>query len=97
MYCSSFFSIFFFQIIIVLIDLQIQQDFKELYPGREDGLISKWDSTKEALINLLHAEVSKSDEYGRKLLTDLTVTDTGIYKKIVLTVKFLLLLIYNFY
>nr|XP_012215648.1 PREDICTED: uncharacterized protein LOC105668052 [Linepithema humile] len=55
--------------------LLIQQDFKELYPGREDGLISKWDSTKEALINLLHAEISKSDEYGRKLLTDLTVTD----------------------
>ncbi|XP_071576808.1 uncharacterized protein [Temnothorax nylanderi] len=57
--------------------LLIQQDFKELYPGREDGLISKWDSTKEVLINLLNAEIAKSDEYGRKLLKDLTVTDTG--------------------
>jgi len=41
-------------------------------------LISKWDSTKEVLINLLNVEITKSDEYGRKLLTDLTVTDTGI-------------------
>ncbi|XP_071571495.1 uncharacterized protein [Temnothorax nylanderi] len=56
--------------------LLIQQDFKELYPGREDGLISKWDSTKDVLINLLNAEIAKSDEYGRKLLKDLTVTDT---------------------
>ncbi|KMQ88400.1 hypothetical protein RF55_12125, partial [Lasius niger] len=55
--------------------LLIQQDFKELYPGREDDLISKWDSTKEVLINLLNAEIAKSDEYGRKLLIDLTATD----------------------
>ncbi|XP_026828146.1 uncharacterized protein LOC105286608 isoform X2 [Ooceraea biroi] len=56
--------------------LLIQQDFKELYPGREDGLISKWDSTKEVLINFLNIEIAKSDEYGRKLLTDLSTTDT---------------------
>lgn len=61
-----------------LIGLQIQQDFKELYPGRENGLISKWDSTKEILINLLNVEIAKTDEYGRKLLEDLTITDTGI-------------------
>lgn len=61
--------------------MQIQQDFKELYPGREDGLISKWDSIKEVLIDLLNAEIAKSDEYGRKLLTDLTTANIGIYKK----------------
>lgn len=70
---------------------QIQQDFKELYPGKEDGLLSKWDSTKEALIELLNAEISKSDEYGRKLLIDLTDTETGIYKTIVFAIQFLLL------
>lgn len=82
--CSFFlFDFFFFKFKHVeSINLQIQQDFKELYPGREDGLISKWDSTKEVLINLLNAEIAKSDEYGRKLLTDLTATDIGIYKKI---------------
>jgi len=63
------------------IKLQIHQDFKELYPGKEDGLISKWDSTKEVLINLFNVEITKSDEYGRKLLIDLTVTDIGIFKK----------------
>ncbi|XP_024886201.1 uncharacterized protein LOC112463825 [Temnothorax curvispinosus] len=55
--------------------LLIQQDFKELYPGREDGLMSKWDITKNALIDLLKAEISKSDQYGRKLLTDVIATD----------------------
>jgi len=44
-------------------------------------LISKWDSTKEVLINLFNVEITKSDEYGRKLLIDLTVTDIGIFKK----------------
>jgi len=39
---------------------------KELYPGKKDSLISKWDSTKEVLINL-NVEITKSDEYGRKL------------------------------
>ncbi|XP_011699846.1 PREDICTED: uncharacterized protein LOC105457091 [Wasmannia auropunctata] len=57
--------------------LLIQQDFRELYPGREDGLISKWDTTKKPLINLLKAEISKSDQYGRKLLTDCIATDTN--------------------
>lgn len=94
MQCSFFFFNFFFLNFffsnffsfkfkyVKSINLQIQQDFKELYPGREDGLISKWDSTKEILIDLLNAEIAKSDEYGRKLLTDLTVTDSGIYETI---------------
>ncbi|KYN20117.1 hypothetical protein ALC57_07545, partial [Trachymyrmex cornetzi] len=35
-----------------------------------------WDTTKEVLIDLLNAEIAKSDEYGRKLLTDLTAANT---------------------
>lgn len=64
-----------------LTNLQIEQDFKELYPGREDGLISKWDMTKTAVIDLLKTEILKSDQYGRKLLSDLIVTDAGIFLK----------------
>lgn len=60
-------------------DLQIQQDFKELYPGREDALISKWDSIKEVLIDLCNIDISPSDDYGKKLLIDYSVTDQGIY------------------
>ncbi|XP_071573280.1 uncharacterized protein [Temnothorax nylanderi] len=56
--------------------LLIQQDFKELYPGREDGLIAKWDSIKDVLIDLLNIEVAQSDEYGKKLLADLTTTES---------------------
>lgn len=70
-------------------NLQIQQDFKELYPGREDGLMSKWDITKNALIDLLKAEISKSDQYGRKLLTDVIATDTGINEETIFAVQFL--------
>lgn len=51
-----------------LINLQIHQDFKDLYPGRETSLISKWDSTKEVLINLFNAEIAKSDVYGGSYL-----------------------------
>lgn len=45
-----------------LTDMQIQQDLKKLYPGREDGLISKWNSSKEVLINFLDTEIAKSDD-----------------------------------
>lgn len=43
-------------------------------------MISKWDTTKEALIELLNVEIAKSDEYGKKLFTDLFAIGAGIYE-----------------
>ncbi|XP_011859037.1 PREDICTED: uncharacterized protein LOC105556553 [Vollenhovia emeryi] len=48
--------------------LLLNQDFKELFPGREDGLFSKWEIAKELIIELAETEISISDIFGRDLL-----------------------------
>lgn len=47
---------------------QLNQDFKELFPGTEDSLFSKWETARELLIELGDAEIPVSDIYGRDLL-----------------------------
>lgn len=42
---------------------QINQDFDELYPKREAGLITKWDATADFIVELVRRETAKSDSY----------------------------------
>lgn len=43
--------------------MQINQDFNELYPGREADLITKWDITADFIVELVRRETAKSDSY----------------------------------
>lgn len=53
---------------LIIIFFQLNQDFKELYPGKEDSLFSKWETAKELIIALAETEIPASDIYGRHLL-----------------------------
>ncbi|XP_072746992.1 uncharacterized protein [Anoplolepis gracilipes] len=48
--------------------LLLNQDFKELFSGREEGLLSKWETAKELITELAEIEIPSSDIYGRHLL-----------------------------
>lgn len=58
---------------------QLHQDFKELYPGKEEGLFSKWETAKELIIELAVTEIPVSDIYGRDLLRQYHAAPEGKY------------------
>ncbi|XP_043473400.1 uncharacterized protein LOC122505684 [Leptopilina heterotoma] len=62
----------------------LNQDFKELYPGREDGLVTKWETSKAFIIDLIKKETSQSDSYTLKQLDDYAKTPEGLQDAIIL-------------
>jgi len=55
----------------------VAQDFKELFPGRENCLIAQWENHRAPIIKLIRKEVSRNDTASLHLLNSLDATETG--------------------
>ncbi|XP_043479151.1 uncharacterized protein LOC122510795 isoform X1 [Leptopilina heterotoma] len=55
----------------------LDQDFKELFPGKEDGLLARWETRKILIVNLIKKEVAKTDLHTLKLLKDYDAAPEG--------------------
>jgi len=64
---------------LIVIFFQLNQDFKELFPAREESLFLKWEIAKELIIELAETEIFVSDIYGRDLLKQYHAASAGKY------------------
>lgn len=58
----------------------MEQDFKERFPGKENGLISKWEIAKLDITTLARKECAKTNTDLKEILEDIDKCPEGNFR-----------------